>query len=82
VQHAGVGDSFDNALAESINSLYTTEVIRRRGPWRSMEAVELATLEWVNWFNHHRLLGPISNMPPVEAEARYSAQIEEFAMVA
>jgi transposase InsO family protein len=52
-----VGDSYDNALAETINGLFKTEVVRRRGPWRSMEAVELATLEWVDWFNHRRLLG-------------------------
>jgi transposase InsO family protein len=77
-----VGDSYDNALAESINGLYKTEVIRRRGPWRSLEAVEFATLEWVEWFNNRRLLEPIGNMPPAEAEARYYAQIEEPAMAA
>src|SRR4051794_18788296 len=59
-----VGDSYDNALAESINGLYKTEVIRRCGPWRSLEAVEFATLEWVEWFNNRRLLQPIGNMPP------------------
>ena len=64
-----VGDSYDNALAETINGLFKTEVIRRRGPWRSLEAVEFATLEWVDWFNHRRLLEPIGNMPPAEAEA-------------
>lgn len=68
-----VGDSYDNALAETINGLYKTEVIHRRGPWHSLEAVELATLEWVHWFNHHRLLEPIGNIPPAEAEERYSA---------
>src|SRR5919202_1723994 len=70
-----VGDSYDNALAETINGLYKTEVIRRRGPWKSLEAVELATLEWVDWFNHRRLLGPLGNIPPVEAEQRFFAEI-------
>jgi putative transposase len=70
-----VGDSYDNALAETINGLYKTEVIRRRGPWKSLEAVELATLEWVDWFNHRRLLGPIGNIPPVEAERRFFAEV-------
>jgi putative transposase len=77
-----VGDSYDNALAETINGLYKAEVIHRRGPWRSMEAVEYATLEWVDWFNNRRLLEPIGNIPPAEAEAAYYAQIEELAMVA
>ena len=77
-----VGDSYDNALAETINGLYKTEVIRRRGPWRSLEAVEFATLEWVDWFNHRRLLEPIGNIPPAEAEARYYHQIETLAMAA
>ena len=71
-----VGDSFDNALAETINGLYKAEVIHRRGPWRSFEAVEFAMLEWVDWFNHRRLLEPIGNVPPAEAEARYYAQME------
>ena len=53
------GDSYDNALAETINGLYKAEVIHRRGPWKTTEAVEIATLEWVSWFNHHRLLEPI-----------------------
>jgi putative transposase len=75
-----VGDSYDNALAETVNGLYKTEVIRRRGPWRSLEAVEFATLEWVDWFNHRRLLEPIGNIPP--AEARYYAQTEHVAMAA
>jgi putative transposase len=66
-----VGDSYDNALAETINGLYKAEVIHRRGPWRSFEAVEFATLEWVDWFNNRRLLEPISNIPPAEAEERY-----------
>ena len=70
-----VGDSYDNALAETINGLYKAEVIHRCGPWRSFEAVEFATLEWVDWFNNRRLLEPIGNMPPAEAEARYYAQL-------
>jgi transposase InsO family protein len=65
------GDSYDNALAESLIGLFKTEVIRRRGPWRTLEAVEFATLEWVDWFNHRRLLGPIGYVPPAEYEARY-----------
>ena len=77
-----VGDSYDNALAETINGLYKTEVIRRRGPWRTLEAVEFATLEWVDWFNHRRLLEPIGDIPPAEAEARYYAQTEDVAMAA
>ncbi|WP_429060442.1 IS3 family transposase [Azospirillum doebereinerae] len=77
-----VGDSYDNALAETINGLYKTEVIRRRGPWRTLEAVEFATLEWVDWFNNRRLLEPIGNIPPAEAEARYYAQIEDVAIAA
>jgi putative transposase len=70
-----VGDSYDNALAETINGLYKAEVIHRCSPWRGFEAVEFATLEWVNWFNNRRLLGPIGNIPPVEAEAAYYAQL-------
>ena len=77
-----VGDSHDNALAETINGLFKTEVVRRRGPWRSMEAVELVTLEWVDWFNHRRLLEPIGNMPPAEAEARCYAELEATALAA
>ena len=77
-----VGDSYDNALAESVIGLYKAEVIHRLGVWRSFEAVEFATLEWVDWFNHRRLLEPIGNMPPAEAEARYYATPEELAMVA
>ncbi len=71
-----VGDSYDNALAETINGLYKAEVIWRRGPWRSIEAVEFATLEWVDWFNTKRLLEPIGNVPPAEAEAAYYAKQE------
>jgi putative transposase len=70
-----VGDSYDNALAETINGLYKAEVIHRRGPWRSFDAVEFATLEWVDWFNNRRLLEPIGNLPPAEAEATYYAQL-------
>jgi putative transposase len=77
-----VGDSYDNALAETINGLYKAEVIHRRGPWRNFEAVEFATLEWVDWFNHRRLLEPIGNIPPAEAEQRYYAMLDEPAMAA
>ncbi len=66
-----VGDSYDNALAESVIGLFKTEVIRRRGPWRSLEGVEFAALEWVDWFNNRRLLEPIGNIRPAEAEGRY-----------
>jgi putative transposase len=68
-----VGDSYDNALAETINGLYKAELIHRRASWRTLEAVELATLEWVDWFNNRRLLEPIGNITPAEAEARYYA---------
>lgn len=68
------GDAFDNALAESVIALYKTEVIRRQGPWRSLEAVEFATLEWVDWFNMRWLLGPIGDVPPAEFEAQYYQQ--------
>ena len=71
-----VGDSYDNALAETVIGLFKTEVIRPRGPWRSLEAVEFATLEWVNWFNNRRLLEPIGHVPPAEAEAVYYEQID------
>ena len=77
-----VGDSYDNALAETINGLYKAEVIHRRGPWRSFEAVEFATLEWVDWFNNRRLLGPIGHRPPAEAEAAYYAQLAMTAIAA
>jgi transposase InsO family protein len=66
-----VGDSYDNALAETVIGLYKTEVIWRRGPWRHAEQVEFATLEWVDWFNNRRLLEPIGNIPPVEYEETY-----------
>ena len=77
-----VGDSYDNALAETINGLYKTEVIRRRGPWRHIDDVEYATLEWVDWFNNRRLLEPIGNVPPAELEQAYYRQLEGSAMVA
>ena len=64
------------------NGLFKTEVVRRRGPWRSLEAVEFATLEWVDWFNHRRLLEPIGNMPPAEAEEHYYAKLQETALAA
>ena len=76
------GDSYDNALAETINGLYKTEVIRRRGPWRNIDDVEYATLEWVDWFNHRRLLEPIGNVPPAELEQAYYRQLEGSAMAA
>ena len=76
------GDSYDNAMAETINDLYKTEVIRPRGPWRTVEEVEYATLEWVDWFNNRRLLKPIGNIPPVELEKAYYRQEEESAIAA
>ncbi|MGC4397511.1 IS3 family transposase [Hydrogenophaga sp. T2] len=76
------GDSYDNALAETINGLYKAELIHRRAPWKTKEAVEFATLEWVSWFNHHRLLEPIGYIPPAEAEANYYRQLaNQAAMV-
>jgi transposase InsO family protein len=77
-----VGDRYDNALAETVIGLFKTEGIRRRGPWRSLEAVEFATLEWIDWFNNRRLLEPIGNVPPAEAEARFYADNQGLAMVA
>ena len=71
------GDSYDNALAETINGLYKAELIHRRAPWKTLEAVELATLEWVSWFNHDRLLEPIGYIPPAEAEANYYLALEK-----
>jgi putative transposase len=76
------GDSYDNALAETIIGLYKTEVIHRRGPWRKLDEVEFATLEWVDWFNHHRLLSSIGNIPPAELELVYDRQHEESATAA
>ena len=76
------GDSYDNALAETINGLYKAELIHRRGPWRTREAVEIATLEWVGWFNHHRLLEPIGYLTPAEAEANYYRNLADQAVPA
>lgn len=75
------GDSYDNALAETINGLYKTELIHRRGPWKTKAALELATLEWVCWFNHQRLLGSIGYIPPAEAEANYYRQLASRSVV-
>ena len=72
-----VGDSYDNALAETINGLYKAEVIHRSGPWKSFDAVEFATLKWADWFNHRRLLGPIGNIPLAEMEANYYANLDK-----
>ncbi|WP_156440738.1 MULTISPECIES: IS3 family transposase [unclassified Blastomonas] len=77
-----VGDSYDNALAETINGLYKAEVIWRQRSWPSASAVEMATLNWVEWFNNHRLFGPIGYIPPAEAEANYYATVETLDMVA
>lgn len=77
-----IGDSYDNAPAESIIGLFKTEVIGKRGPWRHLEAVEFATLEWVDWFNHRRLLEPIGDIPPAELEEVYYRQSEASAMAA
>jgi transposase InsO family protein len=71
------GDSYDNALAETIIGLYTTEVIRHRGPWRTIDMVEYATLEWVDWFNNRRLFEPIGDIPPAERESVYYSQLQE-----
>ncbi len=71
-----VGDSYDNALAETIIGLFKTEVIRARGPWRNIDDVEYATLEWVDWFNHRRILEPIGDVPPAEFEQAYYEQLE------
>jgi putative transposase len=76
-----VGDSYDNALAETINGLYKAELIHRRS-WKNREEVELATLDWVHWFNHRRLLGPIGNVPPAEAEEAYYRQRAALAKAA
>ena len=76
------GDSYDNALAESIIGLFKTEVIHARGPWKAIDSVEYATLEWVDWFNHRRLLGPIGDVPPAEFEQAYYDQLDESARAA
>ena len=73
---------YDNAMAGTINGLYKTEAIRRRGPWRNIDEVEFATLEWVDWFNNRRLLEPIGNIPPAEFEKAYYCQLEGSADVA
>lgn len=73
------GDSYDNALAETINGLYKTELIHRRAPWKTRESVELATLQWVAWYNHHRLMEPLGYIPPAEAEANYYRQLRNAA---
>ena len=73
------GDSYDNALAESIIGLFKMEVIRLKGPWRHLEAVELATLRCVDWFNNRRPLEPIGYVPPAEFEARYYEQVQRYA---
>lgn len=77
-----VGDSYDNALAETIIGLFKAEVIHRLGPWRSADAVEWETLKWVDWFNRRRLLGPIGNIPPAEAERSFYEDSEHLNMVA
>ena len=77
-----VGDSYDNALAETIFGLYKTELIRRHGPWRNLEEIEFATLEWIDWFNNRRQFGPIRNIPPVEFEALYDGSQQAPARVA
>ena len=77
-----VGDSYDNALAETVIGLFKTEIIHHRGPWRNLDAVEYATLEWVDWFNHRRLLEPIGNVPPAELEAAYYQSTSQLPMAA
>jgi transposase InsO family protein len=77
-----VGDSYDNALAETVIGLFKTELIRQQGPWKNIEDVEFATLSWVNWFNNKRLLEPIGDMPPAEKESEYYKQLEESAIAA
>lgn len=77
-----VGDAYDNALAETINGLYKTEVIHRRSSWKTMEEVEMQTLKWVDWFNHRRLLELIGNIPPAEAEENYYAMMDNTKMAA
>lgn len=77
----GACGRYDNALAETINGLYKTELIHRRAPWKTRESVELATLEWVAWYNHHRLMEPLGYIPPAEAEANYYRQLRNTADV-
>jgi len=75
------GDSYDNALTETINGLYKAELIHRRSPWKSKESLELATLAWVSWFNHRRLLEPIGYITPAEAEENYYRQLASQAVI-
>ena len=75
-----VGDSYDNALAETVNGLYKTELVKRQRPWKGFDDLEIATAEWVDWFNHRRLLGSIGHIPPAEAEANYHRQQRESAI--
>ena len=77
-----VGDSYDNALAETVIGLYKTEVIGRLGPWKSLQQMELATLDWVGWVNLRRLFGPIGGIPPAEAEQRHHDALEASPMAA
>jgi transposase InsO family protein len=77
-----VGDSYDNAMAESVIGLFKSEDIHRRGPWRQIEEVEYATLEWVGWFNHRRLMKPLGHLPPAEYETMYYRQPDESAAAA
>jgi transposase InsO family protein len=77
-----VGDSYDNTFAETINSVYKTEVAHRQGPWRNMQDLEMATLGWVDWFKNRRLLGPIGYIPPAVAEENFYAQRDVFDMIA
>ena len=77
-----VGDAYDNAMAETVNGLYKTELIHKRGTWRSLEAVEYATLEWVHWFNNIRLLEPIGYVPPAELENAYYTGLGDLSEVA
>ena len=79
---SSVGDSYDNTLAETVIGLFKTEVIYARGPWRSLEAVEYAALEWVDWFNHRRLLEPIGYVPPAQFDREYYRQNTGLAIVA
>ena len=72
-----VGDSYDNALAETINGLYKTEVIHKDGPWKGLEQVELATLDWVDWFNNKRLLSYVGDIPPAEYGENYYRQLSD-----
>ena len=76
------GDSYDNALAETINGLYKTELVHRRDPWKTKRSLELATLRWVHWFNHQPLLGPIGHIPPAEAEAKHYLQLAQHTPIA